>query len=171
LQLKSRTVARITASDSKVQNHSLFLVAPRKSGHRPNDTKSGGRSFSAKETRHSFAIWKRERSAAPGGYEQFYFCVRCKWTFGVNGRSSLVAALHRSGEAIQGPEALERLETFANGPCPAFEQIVGDDRPVPEPGRPSSFHKNLGLALSVIPDLARGVFSGLAGSFSALKRR
>jgi hypothetical protein len=171
LHLKSRTVASSSAPDSKVRNASLFLVVPRKLGHRPNHTKSRGRGFSAKEMRHNFAIWKSEDSAASGGYQQFYFCVRCKWTFGVDGRSNLITPLHKSGEAIQGPEAWERLETFANGPCPVFAQLVNDDCPVPPPRRHGTRHKNLVLAFSGLTDLARGVFSGLVGPLSMLKRR
>jgi hypothetical protein len=167
LQLRSRTVASSSAPDRQVRSPYLFLVAPRKSEYRTDESKSRGRRFSAKEMRHNFAIWKSEDSGVSGGYEQFYFCVRCKWTFGVNGRSSLVTPLRKSGEAIQGPEAWERLETFANGPCPVLAQLVNDDCPMPPPG---SFLKDPVLAVSGLTNLAR-VFSILARPFSMLRRR
>jgi hypothetical protein len=171
LQLRSRTVASSSAPDRQVRSPYLFLVAPRKSEYRTDESKSRGRRFSAKEMRHNFAIWKSEDSGVSGGYEQFYFCVRCKWTFGINGRNSLVIPLRKSREVIQGPEAWERLETFANGPCPVFAQLANDDCPVPQPRRHGSFLKDPVLAVSGLTDLARRVFSSLARPFSMLKRR
>ncbi len=170
MRLKSRTVASSSAPDRRVRPY-LFLVAPGKSRYRTNDTEPRGHRFSAKGMRHNFAIWKSEGSGASDGYAHFYFCVRCKWTFGVNGRNGLIIPLDRSREAIRGPEAWERLETFANGPCPVFAQLADDDCAVPRPRRNRSFYKDPMLAVSGSIDPARGVFSSLARPFSMLKRR
>jgi hypothetical protein len=170
LQLKSRTVASSSAPDRKVRPY-LFLVAPSKSRYRTIDTKTRGHRFSAKGMRHNFAIWKSEGSGASDGYAHFYFCVRCKWSFGVNGRNGLIIPLDKRREAIRGPEAWERLETFANGPCPVFAQLADNNCAVPPPGRDRRFHKDPVLAVSSLTELARGVFSSLARSFTMLKRR
>lgn len=170
MQLKSRTVAGSSAPDRKVRPY-LFLVAPGKSRYRTNDTKTIGHRFSAKGMRHNFAIWKSEESGASEGYAHFYFCVRCKWTFGVNGRNGLIIPLDKNRGAIRGPEAWERLETFANGPCPVFVQLADDDCAVPPSRRDRSYHKDLVLAVSGLTDLVRGIFSSLARPFSMLKRR
>jgi hypothetical protein len=79
--------------------------------------------LSARDMKHNFAIQAIEKSNGALGGEYLCHCVRCEWTFEVNVERSTIAALDNFGEPLVGDEATKRIETFANGPCPAFSHF------------------------------------------------
>src|SRR5260221_2261162 len=76
--------------------------------------------------RHSFAI--KVLGKLPGLFQPqryAYYCVRCKWSFVVNdGKRGVITALDASGEALNGLEAVKRVSTFADGPCPSLKILT-----------------------------------------------
>jgi len=75
-----------------------------------------------KNYRHNFSIWvlgKKPGFFKPQRY--IYRCVRCKWAFVVNDDyRGQVRVAHENGAEIDPKEALRRLATFQDGPCPGF---------------------------------------------------
>jgi len=75
--------------------------------------------------KHNFAIWVMGRR--PGWFKPqryMYRCLRCKWSFVVNDerRGSLRMAADKAGELTR-EEELRRIATFADGPCPGYQEI------------------------------------------------
>jgi len=70
--------------------------------------------------KHYFALEPINKSAFGSSREFLCHCVRCKWTFRVNPDRGTIAALNDVGEPLDGVEATRRIDTFAEGPCPAF---------------------------------------------------
>jgi hypothetical protein len=68
--------------------------------------------------RHNFAVWPLRTNGGGECRTEVYHCVRCGWRFAVRGR--LLAALDEHNHALAGAEGLERIASFAEGPCPAF---------------------------------------------------
>lgn len=103
--------------------HGLTLVR----SHKPEISESNARPnsalFSPREMRHEFAIGA-PKTAADSRRLRLYHCIRCKQSFRVDDRWGSVAPLDQNGNLLQGREALERLATFGQGPCPAFGRLV-----------------------------------------------
>ena len=75
--------------------------------------------LSREEMKHNFAL--QPVDTAFGSSREFLcHCVRCKWTFKVNPDRGAIVAFNNIGEPLDGVEADRRIETFAEGPCPAF---------------------------------------------------
>ena len=72
------------------------------------------------EMKHSFALQLLNDGPFGSPREFLCHCVRCKWTFKVNPERGTVVAFNNVGEPLAGPEATRRIDTFAEGPCPAF---------------------------------------------------
>ncbi|GEM_PF-7075417 len=83
-----------------------------------------GNGFPARETRHNFVIETLPKSGwrAPQPYR--YTCMRCKWSFRVNDRPGSIIPLDASGMELPEPARTRRIETFAQGPCPAFSNFA-----------------------------------------------
>lgn len=75
--------------------------------------------------RHMFALQPLDESAFDSASEFLCHCVRCKWTFQVSRSRASVVAINNVGEPIEGAEALKRIATLAEGPCPAFADLPG----------------------------------------------
>ena len=69
--------------------------------------------------RHTFAIKDLGQSSWMKPHRYRYFCILCRWTFLVENRRGDAIALDESGQPVSGPENVERVATFALGPCPA----------------------------------------------------
>lgn len=91
-------------------------------------TQAQPRAFSSAEMRHNFAVWSLDKEASCGRRLHLYYCLRCKWSFSVDDRRGSVTPLDLNGRPIQGIEAAERLATFGLGPCPVFNQWIGNSR-------------------------------------------
>jgi hypothetical protein len=76
--------------------------------------------------KHDFAVEQIESSF--GGRREFIsHCVRCKWTFRVNPDRGSIVAYDNNGELpLAEPEASRRIDTFAEGPCPALDDSDAD---------------------------------------------
>ena len=75
--------------------------------------------------KHNFAIWVMGRR--PGWFKpqrHMYRCLRCKWSFVINDerRGSVRVAADTTGELTR-EEELRRIATFADGPCPGYQEI------------------------------------------------
>src|SRR5437870_2888927 len=79
-----------------------------------------------RDLHHTFSIWLLGRR--PGFFQPqryVYRCIRCKWAFLVNEpRRGRVLALDEHDARLEGGEAERRLATFADGPCPALNQVA-----------------------------------------------
>jgi hypothetical protein len=78
--------------------------------------------------RHNFAIWVLKHGPSRRERLSLYYCLRCNWAFSVNARGAVVP-IDSEGRRIDGPEAAERMASFALGPCPRFTSVVPDQRP------------------------------------------
>jgi hypothetical protein len=148
VELKSHVVQ--TALDSSVPFRGLGLVKYRKPNLSQKRPPSGAPIFSPAEMRHSFAIWALETDAASGRRPHLYYCLRCKWTFRVDDRWTVVTVtpLDADGSPIQTSEAAERLATFALGPCPVFSRLTAGPRPTQEVTLPDTFRGRLVALIS-----------------------
>jgi hypothetical protein len=80
--------------------------------------------FSSPPTRrHEFAIGPAGPHDPFDGRGQRYTCIRCKWAFVVKGRQ--VVVLDDRGIPMPGEQAVARLDTFAQGPCPGIRTPEG----------------------------------------------
>jgi hypothetical protein len=84
--------------------------------------------FTPAEMRHNFAIWALKKDTDSTRQRHLYYCVRCKQAFRVDDRSGSVTPLDLQGDPIQVNEAMKRLATFSNGPCPAFSGLITGPR-------------------------------------------
>ena len=80
-------------------------------------------------TRHLFVIGPPRDANLPAVKGRLYYCYRCKWRFLVCG--SKIAVLDEDGKPLFGDQALERFNTFEEGPCPVMEafaasRVAGD---------------------------------------------
>ena len=128
MQLKSHVVR--PAADSNLPFRSLALVKHHKPELSQKRAPSGAPIFSPAEMRHNFAIWALETDAVSKRRLHLYYCLRCKWTFRVDDRWTVVTVtpLDTNGSPIQTSEAAERLATFGLGPCPAFGRLTANPR-------------------------------------------
>ena len=75
--------------------------------------------------KHDFTVEQIESSF--GGPREFLSrCARCKWTFHVNPDRGSIVACDSSGAPLTEPEASQRVDTFAEGPCPAIDDSPHD---------------------------------------------
>jgi hypothetical protein len=89
--------------------------------------------ISTNTLRHNFAIWVMGRK--PGWFKPqryMYRCLRCKWSFVINDerRGSIRVAADTPGMTAE--EEARRLATFADGPCPGYEEaheVITGPRP------------------------------------------
>lgn len=114
---KCRTVNRPSLI---VQHHNLVLAKSGNVEFCGARVGTGAAMFTTAEMRHDFAIWTRNHNRDTGRQRYLYYCIRCKQAFSVSDRSESVTPLDSEGNALQGVEALKRLETFSCGPCAAF---------------------------------------------------
>jgi len=148
VELKSHVVR--TALDSNVPFRGLALVKHRKPELSRKPAPSGAPIFSPSEMRHNFAIWALETDAASGRRLHLYYCLRCKWSFRVEDRWTVVTVtpLDENGSAIQSSEAAERLATFGLGPCPAFSRLTAGPRLTQEVTPSEMFRGRLAALIS-----------------------
>ena len=73
-------------------------------------------------TRHLFVIGPPRDANLPAVKGRLYYCYRCKWRFLVCG--SKIAVLDEDGKPLFGEQALERFNTFEQGPCPVMEAFA-----------------------------------------------
>jgi hypothetical protein len=113
-----------TALDKMVRFHRLSLVKSSKVELSPASFGTPGAMFTPAEMRHNFAIWEAKQKLPTRRTVHLYYCVRCKQAFSVDDRSGAVTPLDLHGDPIQGSEAVRRLATFGDGPCPAFSGLI-----------------------------------------------
>jgi hypothetical protein len=123
VEFKSNVAGGRSIPNGRVPLRQLTLV---NSGNRPEQTPRESSSpaaspFSPAEMRHSFAIWALKRPGAFRRRPYVYHCLRCKWTFRVDGS---IIALDTNGNPLRGAEAARRAVTFALGPCPVFNYLT-----------------------------------------------
>jgi hypothetical protein len=80
--------------------------------------------FTPAEMRHNFAVWVLKKNGKSKLPKHLYYCIRCREAFSVDDRSGCVTALDASGDPIHASDAAKRLETFGQGPCPAFGALL-----------------------------------------------
>jgi hypothetical protein len=148
VELKSHVVG--TALNSHLPFRGLALVKPRKPELSQKRPPSGDPIFSRAEMRHNFAIWALETDAASGRRLHLYYCLRCKWTFRVDDRWTVVTVtpLDANGRPIQTSEAAERLATFGSGPCPVFSRLTAGSRLTQEVTPLKTFRGRLAALIS-----------------------
>jgi hypothetical protein len=79
---------------------------------------------------HFFAIERLSATGALAPYRHRYYCVRCRWTFLVNGRGG-VRVVDDRNQGLSPAEAVRRALTFAVGPCPMHpEDFIRPEGPV-----------------------------------------
>jgi hypothetical protein len=110
--------------DKAVQRHKLALVRSGKVEFSPTSVGAGRAMFTPAEMRHNFAIWALNKGVPAGRAAHLYYCVRCKRAFSVADRGGSVTPLDSQGNALQGSEAIKRLDTFSCGPCPACSGLT-----------------------------------------------
>ena len=122
------------------------VAEPARSIANPRPTESGwrrlrtARILAARPVRHLFAIQRLPSGLARYPYNYCYYCVRCRWSFlvdGLGGVEPVDANLHPLVET----EAAYRRETFARGPCGATwasSAVVDGGRKSAEQGSPGS---------------------------------
>jgi hypothetical protein len=76
--------------------------------------------FSPQECRHNFAVARFSKLSRFRAQAYLYTCLRCKWAFRVNDPVGSIVPLNPDGEALPEPFRSERIQTFADGPCPSF---------------------------------------------------
>ena len=86
--------------------------------------------------RHNYAIKALEKPGLFKPRPYVYICVRCRYSFIVNESPGSILAIDRSGLPLPDPENSRRIETFAEGPCPAF-RIMGRAHPTMVMAQPS----------------------------------
>jgi hypothetical protein len=84
------------------------------------DNESREHHLARDDMKHNFALQPLSDAAFGSAREFLCHCVRCKWTFQVSPDRGTIVAFNNVGEPLEGAEALRRIETFAEGPCPAF---------------------------------------------------
>jgi hypothetical protein len=67
---------------------------------------------------HLFAIQRMRTGTTLHPYNYCYYCVRCRWTFQVDGRGGVVA-VDNQNRPLEGEVAAYRVKTFPKGPCDA----------------------------------------------------
>lgn len=87
--------------------------------------------FSLREARHNFVIECLPKSGWFKPQPYLYTCARCKWAFLINDPRGSILPLDRTGGMLPQSEWARRIETFAEGPCPAFpaDAVAGKARP------------------------------------------
>ncbi|HXN87428.1 MAG TPA: hypothetical protein VN867_15245, partial [Candidatus Binataceae bacterium] len=97
--------------------------------------------------KHDFAVEPIESSF--GGPREFLsYCVRCKWTFRINPDRGSIVAYDHNGAALDEPEASHRVNTFAEGPCPALDD--SDTEPLPRADAHPGFLERLSPVLHAL---------------------
>jgi hypothetical protein len=89
--------------------------------------------------KHSFVIRTTRRRGIFKPRLHVYACLRCRYTFLVDERHSLIVAVDRKAQPIPNPENSIRVATFHDGPCPAFKSSspklhMAVDQPRPKSG-------------------------------------
>ena len=79
--------------------------------------------FTPEECRHNFVIALLPRMARFKGLAYLYTCLRCKWIFRINDSAGWIIPVDSQGEELPEQISLERISTFADGPCPSFSRI------------------------------------------------
>lgn len=148
MELKSHVVR--TDLDSNAPLRGLALVKHRKPELSQRPAPSSAQIFSSAEMRHNFAIWALQTEAASGQQPHLYYCLRCKWTFRVDDRWTVVTVtpLDADGSPIHTSEATERLATFGLGPCPVFSRLRASPRLTQEVARLETFRGRLAALIS-----------------------
>jgi hypothetical protein len=148
VELKSHVV-RI-APNSNLPFRGLGLVKLRKPELSQKREPSGAPIFSPAEMRHNFAIWALETDTVSKRRLHLYYCLRCKWTFRVDDRWTVVTVtpLDTNGSPIQTSEAAQRLATFGLGPCSAFSRLTANPRLTQEAARLETFRGRLAALIS-----------------------
>lgn len=67
--------------------------------------------------RHDFIIEDLGQAGWLRPHSYRYYCVRCRWTFLIEGRRGEVTALDEVGAPLPEAENARRISTFALGPC------------------------------------------------------
>jgi hypothetical protein len=75
---------------------------------------------------HEFVIGPLRTTKFAPGRARIYYCYRCEWTFLVF--KNKVMVLDREGLPISREASLDRMRTFANGPCPVLETFASCGR-------------------------------------------
>jgi hypothetical protein len=73
----------------------------------------------AARLKHNFMVGPERHSELFGRPARLYYCIRCKWSFLVCGRTVVVLDEHEM--PIVGEQGVRRFNTFAEGPCPVLE--------------------------------------------------
>ena len=71
-----------------------------------------------RRAQHLFAIQRMRTGTTLHPYNYCYYCVRCRWTFQVDGRGGVVAVDDKN-RPLEGEIAAYRVKTFPKGPCDA----------------------------------------------------
>ncbi|MBF6560363.1 MAG: hypothetical protein IVW56_08750 [Candidatus Binataceae bacterium] len=66
---------------------------------------------------HLYAIERLRDAGRSTPFRHRYYCVRCRWSFLVNGRGA-VKAVGEGNRKLLSAEAARRAQTFVAGPCP-----------------------------------------------------
>jgi hypothetical protein len=127
VELNRQGVPR-TDLDKMTRFHRLALVKSSKVEFSPASGGAGSTMFTPAEMRHNFAIWAAKQESPTRRAVHLYYCVRCKQAFSADDRSGSVTPLDPQGNPIQGSEAVKRLATFGQGPCPAFSSLIAGSR-------------------------------------------
>jgi hypothetical protein len=127
VELNRQGVPR-TDLNKVAQFHRLALVKSRKVEFSPVSGGADSAMFTPAEMRHNFAIWAAKQELSTGREAHLYYCIRCKQAFSADDRSRSVTPLDPQGNPIQGSEAVKRLATFGQGPCPAFSGLRAGPR-------------------------------------------
>jgi hypothetical protein len=88
-----------------------------------DDSATSRARFTPQECHHDFAIALLPRRSRFKGRAYLYTCLRCKWIFRVNDSSGWIIPIDSEGEELPEQISLERIRTFADGPCPSFSRI------------------------------------------------
>ena len=99
-----------------------FAAADHAEQSRPSVSSGGGYSRHKSQVsvtpKHLFAIQRMRTGTTLHPYNYCYYCVRCRWTFQVDGRGGVVA-VDNQNRPLEGEVAAYRVKTFPKGPCDA----------------------------------------------------
>ena len=127
---ENKTAGQYAAPQIELQRvvrfHRFALVKPSKVEFSPTTVGTASAMFTPAEMRHNFAIWAVNKDASVKPQRHLYYCLRCKEAFSVDDHSGSVTPLDPRGRPVLGKEAVTRLATFGQGPCPAFSRLTWD---------------------------------------------